>query len=147
MLNFVDDFLSIDDLNKCIEYVKNNTNNSKILKDQELTDYIWDKYKDKFLQINSKWNSLSKLVTISNSNVPIGKHKDVRSNSKATEKILIYLNQVENGGTVFYIGDETILIENKPNRLVWFDINLLHSSQDFTSSTNTNKLSIGFRPL
>ena len=73
----------------------------------------------------------------------LGKHKDSITLYKEKYKILIYLNEVINGGTIFYIDSSTQLVENKKNRLVIFDINLPHESQKFNGEQE--KIAIGFR--
>jgi hypothetical protein len=81
-------------------------------------------------------------VTITNSNNPVFKHTDSKFKNEQF-KILIYLNNVHNGGTVFYTEKTSISIMNKENRLVVFDINIPHESQKFSKSDK--KIAIGFR--
>jgi hypothetical protein len=60
--------------------------------------------------------------------------------------MFIYLNEVPNGGTIFFDGADEQLVENKLNRLVIFNIGLYHKSQNFLVGDNTfNKKLIGFR--
>ena len=88
---------------------------------------------------------LSDDITISKNNKPIPKHKDNKVSGE-THKILIYLNTVNNGGgTYFYIDGKEILVENKINRLVLFDINIEHKGQEFSS--DYIKKTIGFRTI
>lgn len=140
-VNIVDEFLSQEDLDSMKLYVISRKNG--IIRDSKLTDYIWQKYKFKFLEFDSNITELFDYVTITNSNSPIILHQDVKHRNNKW-KILIYLNQIEDGGTIFMINDEEYLVENKPNRLVFFDIELFHKSQKFESK-DKNKLCIGFR--
>jgi hypothetical protein len=137
-----DNFLSAEDLLLCSEYVSKYPGNF-ILSNSDLTDYIWKKYKDRLRSINPTWNGLYPDVTISNSSKPVSLHRD-QSRNAAKHKILIYLNEVKNGGTFFYINEEEHLVENKPNRLIIFDISLYHKGQNFQDN---RKISIGFRIL
>lgn len=142
MIFTVDDFFLQEDLQKCIDYARTITGN-KIVKNSEFTDYLWRGYYDKFLSINPDWRGLHPHITLTNSMKPISKHKDQRKNNE-TQKLLIYLNNLKGGGTIFYLPNETLLVENKQNRLVCFDINLLHEGQIFDEG---RKIAIGFRPL
>ncbi len=53
------------------------------------------------------------------------------------------MNNVVDGGTIFFINNKKELIKNKYNRLVVFDIRLLHKSQVFKKGVI--KKTIGFR--
>lgn len=140
-LHIIDNFLFEEDLKKCqdlcLKFKK-----QRIIMDQLFADYIWEKYKLKFKNINNEWIGLYGDVTLGNSYKPISKHLDEKRNN-AKQKILIYLNNIENGGTIFYTPEGDILVNNLENRLVCFDISLYHSGQKFTEG---KKLSIGFRP-
>ena len=140
-LIIVDDFFEQDDLYRCIEYAKSITSN-RIVKDAHFAQEMWNRYSTKLQQMNPRWSSLYEEVTLTNSKKPITRHQD-KKRGDATHKILVYLNQLDGGGTIFYINDQTLLVENKENRLVCFDIKLEHESQVFSGD---RKLAIGFRP-
>lgn len=141
MIDTIDEFFSQEDLQKCIDYAKSTTGN-RIVKIHEFADYVWNQYSNKLLSINPTWSGIHHDITLTNSIKPISKHQDRKRNNE-TKKLLIYLNDLENGGTIFYTSEGEILVENRKNRLVCFDINLYHSGQNFTEG---RKLSIGFRP-
>lgn len=141
MIGTIDEFFSQEDLQKCIDYAKSTTGN-RIVKIHEFADYVWNQYSNKLLSINPTWSGIHHDITLTNSIKPISKHQDRKRNNE-TKKLLIYLNDLENGGTIFYTSEGEILVENRKNRLVCFDINLYHSGQNFTEG---RKLSIGFRP-
>lgn len=141
MIDTIDEFFSQEDLQKCIDYAKSTTGN-RIVKIHEFADYVWNQYSNKLLSINPTWSGIHHDITLTNSIKPISKHQDRKRNNE-TKKLLIYLNDLENGGTIFYTSDGEILVENRKNRLVCFDINLHHAGQKFTEG---RKISIGFRP-
>ena len=97
-------------------------------------------YVDKFKELGIL--GISDDITISKNNKPIPKHRDTKVSGE-THKILIYLNNVS--GTYFYIDGKEILVENKVNRLVLFDINIEHKGQEF--SCDYIKKTIGFRTI
>jgi hypothetical protein len=136
-----DDFFSEEDLTTCINYASRTIGNA-IYKDPQFTEWIWNGYRAQFLELNPEWTGLYEDVTVSNSSKPVPLHRDQVRNA-ATHKILIFLNAVEHGGTILYKGSQEILIQNRRNRLLCFDISLYHKSQIFTEG---RKLSIGFRP-
>ena len=136
----IDDFLSIEDLEMLSEYVDNNGSVQSRYKSKDIANYIHTNYVDKFKELDVF--GLSDDITISKNNKPISKHKD-NIISGETHKILIYLNNVNDGGTYFYIDGKEILVENKVNRLVVFDINIEHKGQAFSS--DCIKKTIGFR--
>ena len=138
----VDDFLLPEDLDRCRKYCIEK-GRQMLVTDQALTDHIWKTYVGKLREINPEWIGLYTDVTITNSTRPTPLHQDQQRNA-ARQKILIYLNDVENGGTVFYTEGGEILVENKINRLVCFDIELHHKGQDGHVG---RKLAIGFRPI
>ena len=145
IIHSIDDFLEPEDLIKYQNYVLCSGITQKIKEEQELTTDFWNKYGDKLnqnLKDISTFSGLYPYVTISNSNNPVFKHIDCKIKNEKF-KILIYLNNVDNGGTIFYNGETSISIMNKENRLVVFDINLPHESQKF--SKNDKKIAIGFR--
>jgi hypothetical protein len=140
----IDNFLEPEDLLKYQNYVMYSGLSQKIKEDYELTTEFWNKYGDKLnqnLKDVSTFSGLYHYVTITNSNIPVFKHIDSKLKNEKF-KILIYLNNVNNGGTIFYT-EETITIMNKENRLVVFDINIPHESQKFCA--DHKKIAIGFR--
>jgi len=139
----IDNFLSIEDLEMLLEYVENNGSAQSRFKSKDTANYMYTKYEDTFKEFGIL--GLNDEITISNNNKPIPKHKDNKISGE-THKILIYLNNVNNGGgTYFYIDGKEILVENKVNRLVLFDINIEHKGQEF--SRDCKKKTIGFRPI
>jgi len=145
MVISIDDFLEPEDLIKYRNYALLSGLTQKIKEDHELTTEFWNKYGDKLKQNLKDISTVSGLysyVTITNSNNPVIKHIDSKLKNEKF-KILIYLNNVHNGGTVFYTEKTSISIMNKENRLVVFDINIPHESQKF--STSDKKIAIGFR--
>lgn len=141
MIDTIDEFFSQEDLQKCIDYAKSTTGN-RIVKIPEFADYVWNKYSNKLLSINSTWSGLHHDITLTNSIKPISKHQDRKRNNE-TKKLLIYLNNLQGGGTIFHTSEGEILVENCKNRLVCFDIHLPHEGQVFSGD---RKLAIGFRP-
>lgn len=134
----IDNFLSIEDLEMLSEYVDNNDSAQSRYKSKEIANYINTNYVDKFKELGIL--GISDDITISKNNKPIPKHRDNKVSGE-THKILIYLNNVS--GTYFYIDGKEILVENKVNRLVLFDINIEHKGQEF--SGDYIKKTIGFR--
>jgi hypothetical protein len=102
--------------------------------------YINQKYRNKLDECGI--TSLDPSLIISICDKPIYKHQDKNLNNEKY-KLLLYLNEVPNGGTILYIDDKEVLVENKLNRLLIFDISLYHKSEEF--STNYIKRTIGFR--
>lgn len=137
----LENFLSEEDFKKCLDYSLS-IRPQKIIQDKSFSEYIWKNYQEKLKSINSDWIGLHSDITLSNSSKPIAKHLDQKRNG-VRQKLLIYLNDLENGGTIFYTSEGEILVENRKNRLVCFDINLHHAGQNFTEG---RKISIGFRP-
>jgi len=141
MYKVVDDFLSEEYLNMLHDYVDSNSSTQSIVVDNELSSKIYNSHIDKFNDLGIV--GLSDHITISKGIIPIAKHKD-NVICGETHKILIYLNNIPNGGTYFDIGGKEELIENRVNRLVLFDIKIAHRSQEF--SRDYIKKTIGFRP-
>ncbi len=141
MYKIIDNFLDDDDLKKMNEFINLNKEIPKITNNKEIPNYIIDKYKYKLNDLNiiKVYDKLT-ISTIKTGDV--GPHYDEQFEDE-THKVLLYLNSVENGGTVFYINNKEELIENKCNRLVVFDIRLLHKSQVFKKGVI--KKTIGFR--
>ena len=97
----IDNFLSIEDLEMLSDYVDNNGSAQSRYKSKDIANNIYTKNVDKFKELGIL--GLSDEITISKNNKPIPKHKDNKV-SEETHKILIYLNNVNNGGgTYFYI--------------------------------------------
>jgi hypothetical protein len=142
----VDDFLQTHDIDALIGVVRQCRVSQKIFtnhKSRLLASSIFSKYKDAFNAISVI--GLHPSVTITNNNTCIRRHLDKKI-GRETHKILIYLNDVPDGGTIFYIGDKERIVENRKGRLVLFDISLEHSGQEF-DGRNYRKMAIGFRPL
>ena len=139
MIRIIDDFLDDSDIIKYTKFIEKQNKRQSIIKDEKITTEFLNKYKQK---IGGNSGILS-FITLTKNKRPLGKHKDSITLYKEKYKILIYLNEVINGGTIFYIDSSTQLVENKKNRLVIFDINLPHESQKFKGEQE--KIAIGFR--
>jgi hypothetical protein len=141
MYKIIDNFLDEDDLNKMKDLLSSNQTIQKITDNDEIPQYIFNKYKYKLtdLDISKVYNKLSLSI---NQTKNIGTHYDEQLEDE-THKVLLYLNNVEDGGTIFFINNKEELIENKENRLVIFDIRLLHKSQVFKKGIK--KRALGFR--
>ena len=140
-LVFIDDFLDETDLRFYQNFIKSYNHSQTIIENQMYPSQFLEKYKEKLSDVLTISTILPK-VTITNSIKPVIKHTDCKYQDE-NYKLLIYLNDIPNGGTVFFDGRKSILVENKKNRLVIFDISLPHESQSFTG--NVKKLAIGFR--
>lgn len=141
-IQILDDFLTPEDLISYTDYVKSKDNQA-ILVDENMAESFWNKYKEKLAPLGI--TSLENRITVSHLNHAVGIHKDERF-GKETHKILIYLNDVENGGTVFFMRDrKEFVLENRKNRLVLFNLSLEHKGQYF--KTKQTKYTIGFRAI
>ena len=139
MIRIIDDFLDESDIIYYTQFIEKQNKKQSIINDEQITNQFWNKYKEK---IGGNSGILSSITTTKNK-WPLGKHKD-STLDKEKYKILIYLNDVINGGTIFYIDkNKTQLVQNKKNRLVIFDINIIHESQKFKGEQE--KIAIGFR--
>lgn len=146
IVRFVDNFLEECDLIKYQEYVEKVKTRQSIIKDEKTTREFWQKYGEKVCGFGGK--EILPYVTVTNSKKPLGKHKDSKMGGEKY-KMLIYLNEIKNGGTIFYNHDEggkKELIENKVNRMVLFDMDIEHESEKF-SEDSIRKKAIGFRIL
>jgi hypothetical protein len=126
---YFDDFLSDEVLKTCQDYIES-FSGQDIEVDEEFVSYFWEKNSKKIQDINPEWVGLYNKITKTNNSKPLNKHKDKKLFDEKY-KMFIYLNDVENGGTIFFVDDKEILIENKINRLVIFNIDILHASQYF----------------
>ena len=141
-IKILENFLDDEDLEMFIKLVES-VGKTQIIKEMpEITKKINNKYKDKLKSIGV--SSVERFITISCSNSGVGRHKDEKLGDY-THKILIYLNDVPNGGTIIFNGAQEIKIENKSNKLVLFDISLEHMSEKF--DMKYTKKAIGFRPI
>jgi hypothetical protein len=141
---YIDDFLSDEVLKTCQDYI-DNFYGQGIVGDKSFVNNFWEENKEKIQNINSDWIGLYNNVTKTNSSKPVNKHLDKKIRNEKY-KMFIYLNEVPNGGTIFFDGADEQLVENKLNRLVIFNIGLYHKSQNFLVGDNTfNKKLIGFR--
>lgn len=138
---FIDDFLDETDLGFYQNLIKSYNHPQTIIENEIYPSQFLKKYKDK-LSDTLKITKILSRVTVTNSIKPVIKHTDCKYEDE-NYKLLIYLNEIPNGGTIFYNGRKSILVENKKNRLVIFDMSLPHESQSFTG--NVKKVAIGFR--
>lgn len=91
-----------------------------------------------------EFKEVAPYVTITASKTPVKKHIDFHV-PNTTWKIFIYLNEVENGGTIFLDGETEISIPNKQGSLVLFDLQLLHMGNPHQAPIL--KYIAGIRPL
>jgi hypothetical protein len=141
---YIDNFLSDEVLKTCQDYI-DNFYGQGIIGDKNFVNNFWEENKEKIQNINSDWIGLYNNVTKTNNSEPVNKHLDKKIRNEKY-KMFIYLNEVPNGGTIFFDGADEQLVENKLNRLVIFNIGLYHKSQNFLVGDNTfNKKLIGFR--
>ena len=143
MFMIMDDFLQESDVEKCILYVEQKKIQQGIVSDDEFCQYMFATYREKFTEMGIK--KLGRHITITNTNRGLKKHTDIVLDKKNRYKILIYLNNVKDGGTIFFVKDKDYLIENRRNRLVLFDASIEHCSQVFDDCLV--KKVIGFRPI
>ena len=150
MIHTIDDFLDSEDITKYKMYINESRLFQNIKRNDALTTEFWSKYGEK---INSSipsslhFSGLYPHVTITNSKNPVIRHLDRKFRDEKF-KLLIYLNTIERGGTVFFVDDKNTeqLVTNKENRAVIFDINLYHESQKFEiKNGEEKKMAIGFR--
>ena len=141
-IKILDNFFDDEDLLFFNKLVESEGKTQTIREIPEISKKVNDKYKDKLNSIGV--TSIEKYVSISCSNSGVGRHKDEKLGDY-THKILIYLNDVPNGGTIIFDGGKDIKIENKANKLVLFDISLEHMSEKF--DMKYKKKAIGFRPI
>lgn len=139
----IDNFLSDECLKKTQEYI-DNFFGQDIVNDETFVNYFWEENKEKLLQINPNWVGLYDKITKTNNFKPLNKHIDKKLFDEK-HKMFIYLNEVPDGGSIFFDKNEELLIENKLNRLVIFDISLPHQSQNFIKKKKIFKKIIGFR--
>lgn len=146
-VRFIDDFLDSEDLVKFNNYVYDSKLCQDIKQDPSFTNEFWAKYASKIKQLLGPTGPGGPLgptilphVTVTQSRNPVFKHIDKKMASE-THKILIYLNDLKDAGTLFYDKGQKLHIVNKKNRLVLFDINLEHESENFVGL----KKAIGFR--
>lgn len=146
-VHVIDDFLQVDDLNYLIRYILTQcAHHNIIIKDESITSWIWKRYNDILNEYNI--SCIDEYVTVTYDKKPVGTHKDKIMNTANNEKykLIIYLNNVKDGGTIFHVGDKKYLVENKVNRLVIFDINLYHRAQlQHNLEYDTCKMLFGFR--
>lgn len=142
----IDDFLTQEECYMYMEFIdrEKSGNVQKVYKNVALVRTFIAKHSEKLESIlldGVKIKDFHDDVTLSKGMIPLKKHVDSKLHSDKW-KLLIYLNNVENGGTVFYDGNEEIIIENKAGKAVFFDISLPHASQVYKKQI---KYSIGFR--
>lgn len=145
-INIIDNFLEPEDLLLYRKFVLESGAHQKIVKDETLVSNFWSKYSHK---LSKYCSGLYPHVTITNSSRPVIRHTDAKINGDEQYKMLIYLNRIQNGGTIFYkdsSSHEEGIVMNKENRAVVFDINLPHESQKFVCG-GERKMAIGFRLL
>jgi hypothetical protein len=143
-IHVIDNFLQPDDLKYTSNYIiSQREHHNRIISDKAITDFIWSRYKSVLKQYNI--SCVHDYVTVTYDKKPIGPHKDKILNNEKY-RLIIYLNKVDNGGTIFYVDDKKYLVDNQVNRLVIFDINLYHRAElPSTLEYSTQKMLIGIR--
>lgn len=136
----LEEFLSKEDLKYYKDYITKRRESRVIVVDPHTATLFWSKYKNKILEHTKTDKGISERVTYVRDKIPVKRHRDSIYDSERF-KLLIYLNTVQNGGTIFHTPDK-LEIENLENRAVLFDISLPHESQKFQSEI---KYTIGFR--
>jgi len=144
MIYTIDDFLEQEDVLKYKNYIIESGLSQNIKQDAELTSDFWSKYGEKLNKsLDLHFSGVYPQVTITHSRKPVSKHTDSKYNDEKY-KILIYLNTIENGGTIFFLKEnEKRSINNRENRLVVFDMMIPHESEKFQAGER--KMAIGFR--
>jgi hypothetical protein len=142
-----DDFLSNEDFECFRKYVLSKNKTQDVFDDPSFATQFWNRYQKQIrdFDLNPKCSGITSNITITYNSSPIGRHIDTNYHGERY-KILIYLNDVPNGGTLFYPPTGTRIVENRANRLVLFDLSILHESQKFNKQMNRlKKMAIGFR--
>jgi hypothetical protein len=144
MIFTIDDFLEQEDVLKYKNYIIDSGLSQNIRKDDELSTDFWSKYGEKLNKsLDLHFSGVYPQVTLTHSRKPVSKHTDSKFGDEKF-KILIYLNTIRNGGTIFFMSDNEIRsVNNKENRLVVFDMMIPHESEKFTEGQR--KMAIGFR--
>lgn len=143
----VDNFLDETDLIQYRDFVKNRSRRpiQKVVANSQLAEEFWLKYEKKITDLDPTCKRIFSSITVTHTEIPIQLHVDSNLHNERY-KILIYLNSVPNGGTIFYPNDKIKLVENRQNRLVMFDTRIPHESQNFQiQNQNIKKIAIGFR--
>ena len=144
VVRYIDNFLEEIDVEKYLDYVEKSGKIQSIIEDSKLTGEFWSKYGGKLWDCCG--GKILPYVTITNGSRAVSRHKDSRMGGEKY-KILIYLNNVEKGGTIFYGCGGEEKIENKKNRCVIFDMDIEHESEKFDGGVKreVKKKAIGFR--
>ncbi len=91
---------------------------------------------------------ISNTITITNSDVPTPRHKDMTVGAADTYKLAFFLNAMSSGvgGTLFHDnGGPVVVAENEAGSGIMFDLRLEHEGQPFPKSAG-RKYMIGARP-
>ena len=99
---YIDNFLSDEVLKTCQDYI-DNFYGQGIIGDKNFVNNFWEENKEKIQNINSDWIGLYNNVTKTNNSEPVNKHLDKKIRNEKY-KMFIYLNEVPNGGTIFFDG-------------------------------------------
>jgi hypothetical protein len=144
-VKYIDNFLSTEDMQQFTLYIKEKQVSQQVIQDSTFVNYFWEHYGERIREIEPNCIGITPSVTLTQTSTPISRHVDINHHGERY-KVLIYLNDIPNGGTLFYPSSGTQLVENKANRLVLFDMSILHESQKFnTRACRTRKIAIGFR--
>lgn len=142
----IKDFLTQEECQYFIDLIDNKNKNhvQAIIQDKNIAEDFYRKHKEVFDTITLKGEPVLGLypdVTLAKSKNAIRKHVDQKLNDTKW-KLLIYLNKVDNGGTIFYIDKTKHKVENYQGCAVIFDISLPHEGEVYK---NQIKYTLGFR--
>lgn len=141
-----DDVFDAALLERFVAYVKAVALPQKVVENQSLAEACWAQLAPQLpLELTRELTEILPLVTVTHTRQPIGRHYD-RRHAHERAKVLVFLNEVPEGGTLFHLPRPhatSLLVENRRNRVVVFDLGLAHESQRF--APQHTKMAIGFR--
>jgi hypothetical protein len=139
----IDDVITTEEVATYLDLVKRSPLKQGNKDYPDVTASFWGRHGTRLTELG--FTGILPTVTVSKNKSPLPRHTDQRIGA-GTYKVLIYLNEVPAGGTVFYLsGGREELIENRLGRMVLFNIGLPHASQVFSRSGGRIKYTIGFR--
>jgi hypothetical protein len=138
-LAFFDDLFSEDELLYMMKFI-----NAKqyIRTNKELAHYIFERCKHVLQSFDPTIKSVHDYVTISKHTTAIERHVDVMKENERY-KVGIYLNDLTQGGTLFYSDTDTVHVHHKKGRLFIFDMSIPHEGEPLVN--NETKYMIGIR--
>ena len=139
----IDDVITAEEVATYLDLVKRSPLKQGNENHPDFTAAFWSRHATRLAELG--FTGILPTVTVSKNKSPLPRHTDQRIGA-GTYKVLIYLNEVPAGGTVFYLpGGWEELVENRVGRMVLFDIGLPHASQVFSRRGDRMKYTIGFR--